>query len=177
MMTMTAPLEWADMVLRLVLTVMAGILLGYNRSEHGKAAGMRTTLLVCLAASSNASGEPLASNVGPAARFVCYERPDPTTPRHPHRSGFYWWRRYSEAGRHGCRRHYGSDAVAGDCYRTVPWGRPVSIGRRRDTAWALDIMGPEVSGRWVTSRTDGTHCGRGRCRGSRRDRDPRAASG
>ena len=44
MMTMTAPLEWADMVLRLVLTVMAGILLGYNRSEHGKAAGMRTTL-------------------------------------------------------------------------------------------------------------------------------------
>lgn len=50
-MTMTTPLEWADMVLRLALTVMAGILLGYNRSGHGKAAGMCTTLLVCLAAS------------------------------------------------------------------------------------------------------------------------------
>ena len=51
MMTMTTPLEWTDIALRLVLTVLAGILLGYNRSEHGKAAGMRTTLLVCLAAS------------------------------------------------------------------------------------------------------------------------------
>jgi hypothetical protein len=51
MMTMTTPLGWTDMALRLALTVMAGILLGYNRSEHGKAAGMRTTLLVCPAAS------------------------------------------------------------------------------------------------------------------------------
>jgi putative Mg2+ transporter-C (MgtC) family protein len=31
--------------------VIAGVLIGYDRSEHGKAAGMRTTLLVCLAAS------------------------------------------------------------------------------------------------------------------------------
>jgi putative Mg2+ transporter-C (MgtC) family protein len=31
--------------------VLAGILLGHNRSEHGKAAGMRTMLLVCLPAS------------------------------------------------------------------------------------------------------------------------------
>jgi putative Mg2+ transporter-C (MgtC) family protein len=37
--------------LRLALTVVAGIVIGYNRREHGKAAGMRTTLLVCLAAS------------------------------------------------------------------------------------------------------------------------------
>jgi putative Mg2+ transporter-C (MgtC) family protein len=51
MMTMTTPLEWTAIALRLVLTVLAGILLGYNRSEHWKAAGMRTTLLVCLAAS------------------------------------------------------------------------------------------------------------------------------
>jgi putative Mg2+ transporter-C (MgtC) family protein len=40
-----------DIGLRLALTVVAGLLIGYNRSEHGKAAGMRTTLLVCLAAS------------------------------------------------------------------------------------------------------------------------------
>jgi putative Mg2+ transporter-C (MgtC) family protein len=51
MMTMTTQLGWTDMALRLALTVLAGLLLGYNRSEHGKAAGMRTTLLVCLAAS------------------------------------------------------------------------------------------------------------------------------
>lgn len=40
-----------DIALRLVLTIVAGMLIGYNRGEHGKAAGMRTTLLVCLAAS------------------------------------------------------------------------------------------------------------------------------
>jgi len=51
MMPMSAHLPWSDVLLRLVLTVVAGILLGYNRSEHGKAAGMRTMLLVCLAAS------------------------------------------------------------------------------------------------------------------------------
>jgi putative Mg2+ transporter-C (MgtC) family protein len=51
MMTMTTTLHWIDIVQRLALTVLAGILIGYNRSEHGKAAGMLTTLLVCLAAS------------------------------------------------------------------------------------------------------------------------------
>jgi putative Mg2+ transporter-C (MgtC) family protein len=48
---MSVPLPWSDVSLRLALTVIAGVLLGYNRSEHGKAAGMRTMLLVCLAAS------------------------------------------------------------------------------------------------------------------------------
>jgi putative Mg2+ transporter-C (MgtC) family protein len=42
---------WDDISLRLVLTVIAGLLIGYNRTEHGKAAGLRTTVLVCLAAS------------------------------------------------------------------------------------------------------------------------------
>lgn len=42
---------WGAIVLRLLLTLIAGILIGYDRSEHGKAAGMRTTVLVCLAAS------------------------------------------------------------------------------------------------------------------------------
>ena len=51
MLPMTASIQASDVVLRLALTVLAGILLGYNRSEHGKAAGMRTMLLVCLAAS------------------------------------------------------------------------------------------------------------------------------
>jgi len=42
---------WNEIALRLALTVIAGLLIGYNRTEHGKAAGLRTTLLVCLAAS------------------------------------------------------------------------------------------------------------------------------
>src|SRR3984885_10264631 len=41
---------WGDVALRLALTVAAGSLIGMNRSEHGHAAGLRTTVLVCLAA-------------------------------------------------------------------------------------------------------------------------------
>jgi hypothetical protein len=42
---------WDEIALRLMLTVVAGLLIGYNRTEHGKAVGLRTTLLVRLAAS------------------------------------------------------------------------------------------------------------------------------
>ena len=48
---MPVNIGWDDVALRLALTVVAGLLLGYDRTEHGKAAGLRTTLLVCLAAS------------------------------------------------------------------------------------------------------------------------------
>src|ERR1700734_3494549 len=48
---MPLQLQWTDLVLRLAFTVLASIAIGFSRSEHGKAAGMRTTLLVCLAAS------------------------------------------------------------------------------------------------------------------------------
>jgi putative Mg2+ transporter-C (MgtC) family protein len=48
---MILSLPWAEIALRLALTVFVGVLIGYNRSQHGKAAGMRTTVLVCLAAS------------------------------------------------------------------------------------------------------------------------------
>jgi len=48
---MATQIAWADIAVRLALTVIAGMLIGYDRSEHGKAAGMRTTVLVCLAAS------------------------------------------------------------------------------------------------------------------------------
>jgi putative Mg2+ transporter-C (MgtC) family protein len=40
----------SDIALRLALTAVAGGLLGINRAEHGHAAGLRTTLLVALAA-------------------------------------------------------------------------------------------------------------------------------
>lgn len=39
-----------DIALRLAAAIVAGLLIGYNRTEYGKAAGLRTTLLVCLAA-------------------------------------------------------------------------------------------------------------------------------
>jgi len=47
-------IQWQEIALRLLLTIVAGGLLGcLNRREHGHAAGLRTTLLVCLAASAS----------------------------------------------------------------------------------------------------------------------------
>ena len=41
---------WLDVLLRLALTLIAGGILGFNRQERGHAAGLRTTILVGLAA-------------------------------------------------------------------------------------------------------------------------------
>jgi hypothetical protein len=49
---MSPSLQWGEIALRLGLTVLVGLIIGYNRSKHGKATGMRTTLLVCPAASA-----------------------------------------------------------------------------------------------------------------------------
>jgi putative Mg2+ transporter-C (MgtC) family protein len=42
---------WTDILVRLLLTAIAGAMLGFNREAHGHAAGLRTTILVTLAAS------------------------------------------------------------------------------------------------------------------------------
>ena len=51
MQTMPLNPTWEDIGLRLLLTLVAGALIGFNREAHGHAAGLRTTMLVCLAAS------------------------------------------------------------------------------------------------------------------------------
>ncbi len=48
---MPVNLDWPHVALRLFLTVVAGVVIGFNRGARGRPAGMRTTLLVCLAAS------------------------------------------------------------------------------------------------------------------------------
>jgi putative Mg2+ transporter-C (MgtC) family protein len=47
---MPLTIDWTEIALRLGLAFLAGGLLGLNRSERGMAAGLRTTLLVSLAA-------------------------------------------------------------------------------------------------------------------------------
>jgi putative Mg2+ transporter-C (MgtC) family protein len=47
---MSPEIHWQQIALRLTLTVIAGGLLGIERSKTGHAAGLRTTLLVTLAA-------------------------------------------------------------------------------------------------------------------------------
>ncbi|WP_148210543.1 MgtC/SapB family protein [Beijerinckia indica] len=41
---------FADIIVRLALTLLAGALIGFNRETHGHTAGLRTTMLVGLAA-------------------------------------------------------------------------------------------------------------------------------
>ena len=48
---MPQTLDWLEVLLRLAVTVAAGSAIGLNRGERGKPAGLRTTVLVCLAAS------------------------------------------------------------------------------------------------------------------------------
>lgn len=48
---MSPEIHWQQIALRLILTLVAGGLLGMERSKTGHAAGLRTTLLVTLAAS------------------------------------------------------------------------------------------------------------------------------
>jgi putative Mg2+ transporter-C (MgtC) family protein len=43
-------ITWVDIAIRLVGAMLAGILFGWDRSHHGRAAGLRTTTLVALAA-------------------------------------------------------------------------------------------------------------------------------
>jgi putative Mg2+ transporter-C (MgtC) family protein len=49
-MAMPLNAAWGDIAVRLALSVFAGSLIGLNREERGHTAGLRTTLLVCLAA-------------------------------------------------------------------------------------------------------------------------------
>jgi putative Mg2+ transporter-C (MgtC) family protein len=47
---MTPVVPWSTIAFRLALSIVAGALMGLDRSEHGRPAGLRTTLLVCLSA-------------------------------------------------------------------------------------------------------------------------------
>jgi putative Mg2+ transporter-C (MgtC) family protein len=43
-------IDWYDIALRLACTIAAGAAIGFDRGEHGRPAGLRTTILVALAA-------------------------------------------------------------------------------------------------------------------------------
>ncbi len=47
---MPVSITWVEIAIRLLCAMGAGALIGSNRSEHGHVAGLRTSLLVCLAA-------------------------------------------------------------------------------------------------------------------------------
>lgn len=72
---MSVILTWQEIALRLTLTFVAGACIGFNRGEHVRPAGLRTTLLVCLAACvSMLQANLLLSTVGKKAdSFVNFD--------------------------------------------------------------------------------------------------------
>jgi uncharacterized membrane protein YhiD involved in acid resistance len=49
---MSPTLSWADVLFRLALGFSAGFLVGLDRGEHAHPAGLRTTILVSVAATA-----------------------------------------------------------------------------------------------------------------------------
>lgn len=47
---MSATLSWSDILLRLACAFIAGVLIGLDRGEHAHPAGLRTTILIAVAA-------------------------------------------------------------------------------------------------------------------------------
>jgi len=72
---LTAPIPANQMLLRLGLAVLAGIVVGYERESHGRAAGLRTTMLTCVAA---AAAMILSTSIYEGASKEISWRPDPT---------------------------------------------------------------------------------------------------
>ena len=73
-MTLIAVITSGQLLLRLALAVLAGVVVGYERESHGRAAGLRTTMLTCVAA---ALAMILSTSVYEGA-VVLNWRPDPT---------------------------------------------------------------------------------------------------
>src|SRR5437879_4208275 len=44
-----SPLSFPEMVLRLLMAFLAGFVVGWERESHGRPAGLRTTILACVA--------------------------------------------------------------------------------------------------------------------------------
>jgi putative Mg2+ transporter-C (MgtC) family protein len=51
---MNSSLEWGDVLLRLGVAFVTGLVIGLEREQRGRAAGLRTTTLVCVAAAVGA---------------------------------------------------------------------------------------------------------------------------
>lgn len=50
---MSPEITWQEITFRLAVSLLAGAVLGANRGEQGRPAGLRTTILVCLTASAS----------------------------------------------------------------------------------------------------------------------------
>ena len=69
-------LTYFDLIVRVLAAFLAGIIVGVERESHGRAAGMRTTILVCVAAClAMLLSAALSANLVEVSNIMA--RPDP----------------------------------------------------------------------------------------------------
>jgi MgtC family len=110
---MDMTLSWFEIGLRLALAVIAGIALGFDRRSREHSAGLRTTMLVCLAATV------AMIQVNVLLATTADARSHAVTARHPirrrlHRSGHHFKTRQQ-----GRRRHDRGDLMVRDRDRAL----------------------------------------------------------
>lgn len=67
---MAITVSWEQIGLRILLALAASFVIGYDRDQHGKTSGIRTTMLVCLAAAlAMLQANLLLGSAGKAAGF------------------------------------------------------------------------------------------------------------
>jgi len=114
-------IEWTDVAVRLAAAVVAGGLVGFNREEHGRAAGLCTMILVCVGGGRlDDPGRLAAGNQGPKSRFVRHARLMRLPLGILSGMGFIRRRRHSAARQRGGRRDHGATlwfvTVMGLCF-------------------------------------------------------------
>jgi len=74
---MNSPLSLNEIAWRLFAATLAGALVGFERESHGRAAGLRTTILTCVASAIAMVTSEFLFAAGAAATAVGNWRPDP----------------------------------------------------------------------------------------------------
>src|SRR2546427_5507917 len=72
-----APLSYWEMFLRVLMAFLAGFVVGWERESHGRPAGLRTTILACVASAVAMMVSEVLFMQTAAANPTASWRPDP----------------------------------------------------------------------------------------------------
>jgi hypothetical protein len=128
---MSTTIDWTDIAVRLGLTLLAGALIGANRWELGKAAGLRTTTLVGLAACVAMIQVNLLRPMAGRSSNSFVMNDLMRLPLGVLTGVGFIGGRHPAAGRHGGGRHHRGDIVVDHDHQVVPGRRTPGLRRFR----------------------------------------------
>src|SRR5271170_1143065 len=143
---------WADISLRLILTMVAGGMLGFNREARGHAAGLRTTILVALAASVAMIQMNILLPLRKGSGLVRRHGFDEITARDSHRRRLSWRRCDFKAGWLHHRSHHGGDTMDRNRDRPLLRRGPSRPRRHCNRARNADAVGDAMDRRPYPAR-------------------------